>query len=255
MWALGIVGTLLSVIGIINYFTNFLTLLGVAIPPVAGIMVVDYFILKRSRATLDASRAKGELPEKVEKWNPIAIVCWIAGFAVGEITSIMNVGIPGLNSLINLGIQAELNFTQHGWEEKFEEKPQYKYSRTVNYMELPFLTHIHFGSKRVRVFVNLGPKIGYALSESTESNLNGENPNANRPDEQHTMEVQKKFDWGLCGGPGIELRTGIGSFLLEGRYYYALGDMFNSRKGDTFSKSSSQIISAKLTYLIPIFSK
>ena len=73
VWALGIVGTLLSAIGIINYFTNFLTLLGVAIPPVAGIMVVDYFILKRSRATLDASRAKGELPEKVEKWNPIAI--------------------------------------------------------------------------------------------------------------------------------------------------------------------------------------
>ena len=100
------------------------------------------------------------------------------------------------NTEPNLGIQAELNFTQHGWEEKFEEKPQYKYSRTVNYMELPFLTHIHFGSKRVRVFVNLGPKIGYALS-----------------------------------------------------------DMFNSRKGDTFSKSSSQIISAKLTYLIPIFSK
>ena len=129
------------------------------------------------------------------------------------------------NTEPNLGIQAELNFTQHGWEEKFEEKPQYKYSRTVNYMELPFLTHIHFGSKRVRVFVNLGPKIGYALSESTESNLNVEN------------------------------RTGIGSFLLEGRYYYALGDMFNSRKGDTFSKSSSQIISAKLTYLIPIFSK
>ena len=67
------------------------------------------------------------------------------------------------NTEPNLGIQAELNFTQHGWEEKFEEKPQYKYSRTVNYMELPFLTHIHFGSKRVRVFVNLGPKIGYAL--------------------------------------------------------------------------------------------
>ena len=57
------------------------------------------------------------------------------------------------NTEPNLGIQAELNFTQHGWEEKFEEKPQYKYSRTVNYMELPFLTHIHFGSKRVRVFM------------------------------------------------------------------------------------------------------
>ncbi len=154
----------------------------------------------------------------------------------------------------SLGLQAELNFTQHGWQEKFDEQPQYRYTRTVNYVELPFLTHIHFGSERVRVFVNLGPKIGYALSESTESNLNGVNPNANRPDEQHTLEVQHKFDWGLCGGPGIEFRTGIGSFLLEGRYYYALGDMFNSRKEDPFPKSSSQVISAKLTYLIPILS-
>lgn len=100
------------------------------------------------------------------------------------------------NTEPNLGIQAELNFTQHGWEEKFEEKPQYKYSRTVNYMELPFLTHIHFGSKRVRVFVNLGPKIGYALSESTESNLNGENPNAN----VRTNNIQWKSKRSSIGG-------------------------------------------------------
>lgn len=159
------------------------------------------------------------------------------------------------NTEPNLGLQAEINFTQHGWQEKFDEQPQYKYNRTVNYVELPFLTHIHFGSERVRVFVNLGPKIGYALSESTESNLNGENPNPNRPDEQHTLAIQKKFDWGLCGGPGVEFRTGIGSFLLEGRYYYALGDIFNSRKEDPFPKSSSQVISAKLTYLIPILSR
>lgn len=160
------------------------------------------------------------------------------------------------NTEPNLGIQAELNFTQHGWEEKFDANPEYRYSRTINYVELPFLTHIHFGSKRVRVFVNLGPKIGYALSESTDSNIdNVEKPHENRENAQHKLDLQKKFDWGLCGGPGIEIRTGIGSFLLEGRYYYALGDIFNSRKGDTFSKSSSQVISAKLTYLVPIFSK
>lgn len=159
------------------------------------------------------------------------------------------------NTEPNLGIQAELNFTQHGWEEKFEEKPQYKYSRTVNYMELPFLTHIHFGSKRVRVFVNLGPKIGYALSESTESNLNGENPNANRPDEQPYIGSPKRSSIGGFAATGNRAPHRNRLFLLEGRYYYALGDMFNSRKGDTFSKSSSQIISAKLTYLIPIFSK
>lgn len=151
----------------------------------------------------------------------------------------------------NLGLQAELNFIQQGWNEEFEEQPQYQYSRTINYMELPILTHIYFGNKRFRVFVNLGPKIGYAFSEKTDENLNGANPNTENT--QHNMAVEKKFDWGLCGGPGIELRTGIGTFLLEGRYYYALGDIFNSRKEDYFSKSSSQVISAKLTYMIPTF--
>ena len=137
------------------------------------------------------------------------------------------------------------------WDEKFEDQPQYKYSRTINYFELPILTHIYFGSKRFRVFVNLGPKIGYAFGEKTDENLNGAKPNTEN--EQHDMPIEKKFDWGLCGGPGIELRTGIGSFLLEGRYYYALGDIFNSRKEDYFSKSSSQVISAKITYMIPGF--
>lgn len=104
VWTLGIVGTLLSVLGIINFFTDFLVLLGVAIPPVAGIMVIDYFVLRRKRAELDASRAQGQLPAKVEKWNPVAIICWVAGFAVGEITSILGIGIPGLNSLILAGV-------------------------------------------------------------------------------------------------------------------------------------------------------
>ena len=152
----------------------------------------------------------------------------------------------------HLGLQAEVNFTQNGWAEKFETQPQYHYARTLNYIELPFLTHIYFGNRRVRFFVNLGPKVGYLLSESTDSNLNGTNPNPNRPDEQHTLGVQKRFDWGLCGGPGLEIRTGIGSFLVEGRYYYALGDIFNSRKADPFPKSAGQVISAKLTYLIPL---
>ena len=104
VWGLGIVGTFLSVIGIINYFTDFLSLLGVFIPPVAGIMVVDYFILRRSRAILDETRAEGTLPRRVESWNPIALVCWLAGFAVGYGTNLISLGIPGLNSLVFAGV-------------------------------------------------------------------------------------------------------------------------------------------------------
>lgn len=151
----------------------------------------------------------------------------------------------------NLGLQAELNYTQQGWKEAFEEQPQYTYNRTINYIELPFLTHIYFGSDRFHVYLNLGPKIGYALNEKTESNLNGEEPN--RTNDQHDMAIEKRFDWGLCGGPGIELRTGIGSFILEGRYYYALGDIFNSTKSDPFAKSPAQVFGAKFIYLFPVF--
>lgn len=103
-WALGIVGTVLSMIGVINYFTSFLTILGVAIPPAAGIMAIDYFILKRNRKALEETRAAGTLPETVEKWNPIALVVWALAFVVGEVSSIFAIGIPGLNSLVFAGV-------------------------------------------------------------------------------------------------------------------------------------------------------
>lgn len=158
------------------------------------------------------------------------------------------------NTEKNLGLQTELNFSQQGWDEEFdvvEGSPVYNYGRTINYLEIPFFTHIYFGSNKFKFYINLGPQIGYAFSESTSENLNGASPNAG-DNTQHNMPIEKKFGWGLCGGPGIELRTGIGYFLLEGRYYYALGDLYNTRKTDHFNKASSQVISARLIYLLPI---
>lgn len=100
-WILGGIGTVLSMIGIIGYFTNFLIILGVAIPPVAGIIVVDYYVLRRDRAALDESRARGELPAQVDKWNPVALASWVAAFLIGQFVTI---GIPAMNSLVSAGI-------------------------------------------------------------------------------------------------------------------------------------------------------
>jgi hypothetical protein len=159
------------------------------------------------------------------------------------------------NTEKNLGLQVELNFTQQGWKENFDElenipeDADYHFQRQMNYVELPFMTHIYFGDDRTKFFVNLGPQIGFLIGEHTDENLNGAEPqNINA---QHTMPADKKIEWGLCGGPGLELRTGIGYFLLEGRYYYALSDFYNTRHQDVFSKASPQVISVKLSYLIP----
>lgn len=165
----------------------------------------------------------------------------------------------------NLGLQVELNFKQQGWKEKIENVIETTetggetvvadysglyYRRKMNYIEVPFLSHIYFGGEKVQFCINLGPQFGFLISDKEEENLDGTKP-LNHTNIQHGKEIDKKLEWGLCGGPGIELRTGIGSFLLEGRFYYALGDFYNTRKSDDFSKASSQIISAKLTYLIP----
>lgn len=94
---LGVVGTILSVLGILNQFVNFLNLLGTLVPPIGGILIVDYYILKRFRPALDSSREMGKLPDRCEIWNPIAIAAWIIGFIVGlKVTA----GIPSINSLV-----------------------------------------------------------------------------------------------------------------------------------------------------------
>lgn len=120
IWGLGIVGTVLSMVGVINYFQSFLTLLGVAIPPVAGIMVIDYYLLRRNRAELEETRNDGTLPKRVEKWNPITIVVWILAFVVGEVSSIYSIGIPGLNSLIFAGVVYYIAMKAYGTAKKVD---------------------------------------------------------------------------------------------------------------------------------------
>lgn len=93
----GAVGTLLSVLGILNQFEGFLTLLGVAVPPVGGIMVVEYFLIRRYKDELQSSRERGVLPSVYESWNPITLVSWIGAFLVGEF---VKWGIPSINSLV-----------------------------------------------------------------------------------------------------------------------------------------------------------
>lgn len=155
------------------------------------------------------------------------------------------------------GIQVEVNYAQKGWDEFFDE-PEWFYTRRINYIDIPFMSHFYFGKKRVRAFLNLGPQIGFAFSDSYTHNLEDIedrlSPNTYAVTER-TLDIQHKFGWGLCGGSGLEIRTGIGIFQLEGRYYYSLGDIFGNGKTDDFGRSAPQVITVKLSYLMPILTK
>ncbi|MFI8417148.1 cytosine permease [Serratia sp. NPDC078593] len=94
---IGILGTTLSVLGILDRFVDFLTVLGVVFPPIIGIMLVDYYILRSHRKILDESRARGELPNQTPTIGWAAIIASIAGGVVGLVTEW---GVPTINSLL-----------------------------------------------------------------------------------------------------------------------------------------------------------
>jgi cytosine permease len=102
--AIGVLGTTLSALGILDRFADFLTVLGVALPPIAGIMVAEYFLVRRWRPVLDESRAQGRLPDTEPGWVPATLVIWVGAAVLGWWSEQEQFGIPALNSLVLAGI-------------------------------------------------------------------------------------------------------------------------------------------------------
>ena len=125
----------------------------------------------------------------------------------------------------------------------------------MTYLDIPFLAHLAFGNEKgLQFFINAGPQIGLligesesmenidmnALTDTTKAGLRG-------------IKYQNKFDYGIAGGGGIEFRTKKPvSFLLEGRYYFALSDFYSTTKKDYFSRAAHGTITVKLTYLFDL---
>ena len=160
-----------------------------------------------------------------------------------------------------LGLLVEVNFAQRGWKERFDANSDYAYTRTLNYLEIPFMTHVYAGNK-VRFIFNIGPQIGILLGSSSDMSqalkeyVDAQTASAEEGEpipEQRYDEANKKFDYGIIAGTGLQFKTGIGDFDLEGRYYFGLGDVFNNTVSDYYSRSAHRVIEAKLTYYIKIF--
>jgi hypothetical protein len=123
----------------------------------------------------------------------------------------------------------------------------------MNYLQVPFLAHLAFGkeARGFQIFFNLGPQIGFLLNEK--ENISKDFSFTSRTvTNQYMKKADKKFDYGITGGMGVELRTGAGNFLIEGRYYYGLADFYNTTKKDYFSRAANTTIYAKITYLFDL---
>lgn len=167
-------------------------------------------------------------------------------------------------------VAAEVNYTSLGWKEKIldpQDQPVINpvtgaaeaYSRNIGYIQIPVFAHLAWGreNKGFQFFFQAGPQFGLYLSESTDSNFNWDERNttdrSNKTDEQGTMPVENKFDYGIAGGLGMEYsHPRAGHFQLEARYYYGLGNIYGDSKRDFFGRSNHGSIVIKVAYLFDI---
>ena len=184
-------------------------------------------------------------------------------------------------------VTGELNFAQIGWNEDIldkNDKPvplhtapsqNLYYRRKMTYVQVPLLARLGWGRERngFQAFIHLGPQIGFFLNDKTESNFDIHDPafdpaikngsygkdykyaniRSSHIVAQDTMAVENKFDYGIAVGAGLEFSNRhFGHFMIEGRYYYGLGNIYGNTKRDYFSRSNFGNIVVKCTYLFDI---
>ncbi|WP_342513615.1 cytosine permease [Sporosarcina sp. FSL K6-1522] len=84
-----LLGIVLALMGILTFFMDFLILLGVVYPAIAGIMFADFFFIRKKQW------------EDKEGWNWIATIAMLLGGFVGYLTQYqIPIGIPAVQSLL-----------------------------------------------------------------------------------------------------------------------------------------------------------
>ncbi len=174
--------------------------------------------------------------------------------------SVRQTMLPGANAGVNFryteenhfGFIIEANWEQRGWKENFDGAPM-EYSRTVNYIQIPFMSHIYFGNRH-KFFINLGPSISFKTGGSVQSNFDYEHV-GNVPDfpthtsQQYSYPTKAAVDFGISGGLGGELGLNSrNSLYLEARYYFGLANLLPAGRTDHFKSSNPMTLSISLGY-------
>lgn len=154
------------------------------------------------------------------------------------------------------GVQAEVNYCNLGWRELIEDGSNNTYRRNMNYVQVPLLMQMGWGRERrgLKFVFEAGPQLGFLLDNSEERG-GGTWDVSHRPNNvvhQYGSDIDNSFDYGIVAGLGLEVNTGVGHFIVSGRYYYGLADIYDNSRKAVFRRSANATISAKVTYLFDI---
>ena len=157
--------------------------------------------------------------------------------------------------ILNLGtetfsVQPEILYNQVGAKVTVTQ-PNANLSATAitNTITVPVLLKVGFGGGNLKFFVNAGGYGSYALNGNAKFVLNG----VNSTEKIKFERGDPRIEYGAVGGAGISLGLGAAKLLIEGRYYYGLGnDDKDTPKAD---KALYRNIQGSIGILIPLGGK
>lgn len=94
--AAGACGIVLALFGVTEWLLPFLVFLGIGIPPIAGVYLADFYIVRRQRYEERALHASSPIA-----WR--AIASWCAAVAVGAASALGSIrlsGVPAIDSIV-----------------------------------------------------------------------------------------------------------------------------------------------------------
>lgn len=99
-WAVGIaglIGTVLAVVGILNYFTPVMSVLSAMVPPVAGVMIASYWLM---------NKGDKNLWKETEGVNRLGVFSWLIGSVIACMPVVLSFfpSLPQVSNQPLLGI-------------------------------------------------------------------------------------------------------------------------------------------------------
>lgn len=145
----------------------------------------------------------------------------------------------------NLGIQVELSYDQRGWAEQRDTLPS-TYEQRIDYVELGLFSHFTIGKGAVRPLILLGSFISVPVADSRRLPTDW---SVSFP-AYYEQPLERRLQYGLAGGLGLQANFGPVLLQLDGRYRYALSNIFRSGEGSAFTFSQSNGLLASATLFI-----
>jgi hypothetical protein len=144
------------------------------------------------------------------------------GFAGGIVIKYDNTG--------HAGLQLEFNLTQKGWSEAQgnSNNDTTKYKRTIQYLEMPFLSSFNIGGGKLRAIINIGPYGAYALS-SKETLTYIDSGLKESGDYEFDEDLDNRIDFGLIAGAGVEYRFPKSTLMAEARMNMGIANILKIR--------------------------